>query len=417
MMISTRRRQAARAAAALAAVATFYGSTFVAAREQRSVFHGLPTEPESAFKPVASKSPVDFTRAWLFDDFRAPLADRLDGDSTRIIAADRTGDVAALAATDGSVLWRVRLGEPMTVGPELDGGRVLLTTTSGHLVALDAVDGSTAWRADLGSTPVAPPIASAGRLLVATEAPELLALDSASGALLGRLPLPGRPVPPALAHEVLVVGTDHGMVVAVDPATLKVRWRRYMRRSVTAKVLIDHTRVYVAVADRSLRCLRLSSGSQLWRQRTGAIATASLMAAGDYVYLLCWDDDIYVVSRRSGHLAARVHLDHRLSLDAVRAKEYLYVAPFTEGTVVALSLPGLTLAGKFNLAAPGEWFTTPPVMAGGRVAVGSGRDAGRILALDVNPAPPKKDTPAPGAPAGSPKKDNPTTLPGAAPGR
>ncbi|HYV85196.1 MAG TPA: PQQ-binding-like beta-propeller repeat protein [Patescibacteria group bacterium] len=420
---ATWRRRAARVAAGLAAAAMLFGPTIVPAREERSVFHGMPTEPDSAFKPTPSKNPVDITRAWIFDDFRAPLADRLDGDGTRVIAADRSGDVAALAATDGSVVWRVHLGEAMAVGPELEGGRVLLSTTTGAVVALDAVDGSRDWRAVLGATPVAPPMAAGGRLLVATEAPELLALDPATGAVLGRIPLPGRPVPPSLGEHLVIVGTEHGMVVAVDPATLQVRWRRYLRMAVTAPVLIESKRVYVAVADRTLRCLRLSSGKQVWRQRTGAIATASLMSAGEYVYVLCWDDDIYVVRRSNGHLAARVHLDHRLSLDAVRARDYLYVAPFTEGTVVALSLPGLTMAGKFNLAAPGEWFTTPPVMAGERVAVGSGRAAGRILALDVKPAPPKKGAPAaPGPPAaapeGAPQQGPPAPPPsGATPGR
>lgn len=415
-------RAAVPASAALAAVILILGSAIAPAREQRSVFHGMPMEPESGFKPVASKTPVDFTRAWIFDDFRAPLADRLDGDGGRLFAADRSGDVAALATADGAVQWRVHLGEAMIVGPEMEGGRVLLATTAGTLVALDAGDGHEIWRAALGAAAIAPPLAAAGRLLVATAAPELVGLDPAAGTVLGRLPLPGRPVAPAFGHDVLVVGTDHGMVVAVDPATLRVLWRRYVRQPVTAPALVERKRVYVAVGDRSLRCLRLSSGKPIWRQRTGAIATASPMAAGEYVYVQCWDDDIYVVRAHSGHLAARVHLDHRLSLEAVRAKEYLYVAPFTEGSVVALSLPGLTLAGKFNLDSPGEWFTTPPVVVGERVAVGSGRDAGKVLALDVKPAPPKKGPSAPGAPKEpsakeSPPPKPPSPAPGTTPGR
>jgi outer membrane protein assembly factor BamB len=416
------RRRVRPATGVIAAALLILGTAGAPAREERSVFHGMPTEPESGFKPVASKNPVDFSRAWIFDDFRAPLADRLDGDGGRVIAADRSGDVAALAAADGAVQWRVHLGEAMAVGPELEGGRVVVATSAGALVALDAGDGREIWRSALGAAPIAPPLVADGRMMVVTEAPALVAIDPASGAILGRLALPGRPVAPAIGHDILVVGTDHGMVVAVDPATLHVRWRRYVRQAVTAPPLVERKRVYVAVADRSLRCLRLSSGHQIWRQRTGAIATASPMAAGEYVYVQCWDDDIYVVRAHSGHLAARVHLDHRLSLDAVRAKDYLYVAPFTEGSVVALSLPGLTLAGKFNLDAPGEGFTTPPVVVGERVAVGSGRDAGKILALDVKPAPPKKASPAPGAPKGSPAiappaQGTPAPQPGKTPGR
>src|SRR5262249_34657782 len=146
----------------------------------------------------------------------------------------------------------------------------------------------------------------------------------------------------------------------------------------------------------------------------GSIATAGIMSAGDYLYMQCWDDDIYVVRRRSGHLAARVHLDHRLSLDAARAREYLYVAPFTEGSVVALSLPGLTLAGRFNLDAPGGWVTTPPVRAGGGGA-GAGGGGGGNRGPGGERAPPRRRGRSRGPPSekgpGGPPRRPPTAEP------
>src|SRR5206468_9679153 len=73
-------------------------------------------------------------------------------------------------------------------------------------------------------------------------------------------PLPRPPSPPLFPYTTLF-------------RSLAVRWRRYVRQPVTAPALVERKRVYVAVGDRSLRCLKHSSGKPIWRQRTGAIAT------------------------------------------------------------------------------------------------------------------------------------------------
>jgi outer membrane protein assembly factor BamB len=358
------------------------------ARDQRTVFHGLPMEPESGFRPAPSKKPIAFSKTWMFDEFGSPLAGPPTGDARIVVASDRSGVVVALDAAEGRRVWEARLGEELATGPVLHGDTILQGTAAGAMVAIDAGTGHVAWRVDLGSAPLAIAGEAAGRLFVTTCAPALIALDPVTGAIAARLPLPGLPVLPTLVPSVIVVGTEHGMLMAIDPATFEVRWRRYLRHPITAPPFVHGKRVYVAVGDRSLRCLRLKSGDPIWRQRMGSIATTQMFASGDFVYVPSWDNDIYVVRSGNGHMAARVRLDHRLSLDAALGPEYVFMAPFTEGSVVALSLPMLGMAGRFNLDMPGEWFTTAPVLIGERLAVGSGRETGRVVGLSVNPAPP-----------------------------
>ena len=55
------------------------------------------------------------------------------------------------------------------------------------------------------------------------------------------------------------------------------------------------------------------------------------------------------------------------------------------------------MVGRFALEVPGEWFTTAPLWMGDRVALGYGRDEGRILALNVAE---QKEAP-PAAPGGT----------------
>src|SRR4030095_2920 len=99
----------------------------------------------------------------------------------------------------------------------------------------------------------------------------------------------------------------------------------------------------------------------VWRRGPGSIMTARLLAQDGFVYALCYDNDIYVLRARSGHLRSRIQLDHRLSQAAATTGEHLFRTPFTGATLVGLAFPALGEAGRFHLDAPGEWFTTAPV--------------------------------------------------------
>jgi outer membrane protein assembly factor BamB len=277
----------------------------------------------------------------------------------------------------------VPLQTPLAIGPALIEGVVYQATSGGILHALAVADGTEIWQAPTWGAAIAPPQLVAGNLIVVTDAPALIALDPSDGKEVGRLALPGRPLPPAADDTAIVIGTDHGMVLAVDPYTYSVRWRRYVRHAITAPPLLLESRVYVAAADHSLHCLRRSSGTIRWTQRTGSTVTAHMLALDPFLYVLCFDNDIYIVRLGNGHLTARVRMEHRLSQDAVVRGQHLYLAPYTEGTVIGLALPALGKAGRFALDARGEWFTTRPVVAGDQVAVGYGREAGRIVGLAV----------------------------------
>ena len=164
--------------------------------------------------------------------------------------------------------------------------------------------------------------------------------------------------------------------------------------------------MYFAAADRTLRCLRFRSGRPKWRVRLGAISTARPIALKPFLYVLCYDDDIYVLNARNGHQLTRVRLGHRLDSEPLNTGSHLMVVPFTEAAVVGLALPRLQTVGRYALKVPGEWFTTAPLRVADRIAVGYGRNEGRILALTV--AQKKKDAEEPGGPTTPSSRPRPT---------
>ncbi len=354
------------------------------AARPKSVFRSqaLITAPE--FDDDVKKPALQFVPAWTYAGFRAPLAGDPVPTPSGLVAGARDGEIVALELALGQPYWRTLLGANLSVGPAVVDGLVLQAADDGSLYALDMADGRVVWSVGIDGMATVPPMPDGRRVLVPTDGEVLVAIDPLDGHIAVRRPLPGRvDHPPAVDDGLVVLGTDHGMVLALDAEDLSREWRRYLRYPVTSPVLIDKGLVFVATGDRRVHCLRLKNGRQKWSYRFGSIVTAAMFVRGKFVYVLCYDNDIYVMRRKNGHLVARVRLDHRLDRSADFIRDRLLVVPFTEAAVVELLLPGLRPGGEFRLDRPGEWFTTAPVVFGDRVAVGFGRSAGQIIALDM----------------------------------
>jgi hypothetical protein len=406
---------------AVAVIALVAGLPPAAARDSKSVFTGLPIDPEFGPKPIKAEKPIRFEPAWSFAGFTAPLAGDLAASDTMLAGTDVAGHVVVLDPKDGSQRWRVDLEDAASTGPALAGEAVVQSTSGGKLRAFAAADGRPLWSADLGGTPAGPAVFLGGVVLQTTRTPEVVALDPQDGHVTGRLPLESIPLPPEearLKHGLgAVIAAEGGQVRLVQPASLEVRWRRDLGQSITSPPLVTADRIYLGAGDRSIRSLKLSSGRQKWAQRVGSRISARLVVRGEVLYALCYDTDIYLLGARNGHLKGRAHLDHRLAQDAALGDGRLFVAPYTSAALVGLEFPALAVAGRYELNEHGEWFTTAPAWTADRVALGWGRESGHLVALDIVDAPPeKKQPPKPGPETTGgdkpvPGSKNPDTIP------
>jgi outer membrane protein assembly factor BamB len=370
-------------------------------RPQRSVFSSQSVEWEADGRRRERPATLVFSRVWTFNGFRAPLAGDPLASGRSLFVSSQDGEVVALEQDGGTETWRVSLGEPLALGPAWGPGVVFVTARSGKIRALEMQDGRTTWTTDLRSEPAFLPRLVEGRLLVATAAGLLFALDARDGSVVSRRALPGRPVTPLeRAPGSLLIGTEGGILLAIGEVSLETRWRRDLGNAITSPPVFMDGRVYVALSDRSIRCLRFRSGRQRWKARTGAIITARPFVRAPYLYVPCYDNDIWVLHSRSGHLVSRARLGHRLDSNPAVTEHHLFVVPSTEAALVGLTLPELQTAGQYPLNIPGEAFTTAPVLASERIALGYGRNEGKILALAVADVP----KPAPGSPPATTRK-------------
>ena len=369
-------------------------------RRPKTVFRSQPIEWNADLDEGQAPMTLVFTPAWTWSGFAAPLAGDPVGVLGTIVAAARDGTIAALRPNGGEVAWKASVGAPLAVGPATDGTLVFLATAAGRVLALKGGDGLPAWSADLPSGPAVPIRVIGHRLLIGTLDGTLHSIDTGSGRIEARQDLPGRPsTTPEPAPGSILIGTDHGVVLALDEASLAPVWTHSAGPAITSPPVHDHGRVYFTAADRTIRSLHFRSGRRAWTTRTGAICSVRPIPHDPYLYVLSYDNDIYVLNKRNGHQLTRIRMGHRLDSEPAATSDHLLVVPFTEATVVGLSLPRLRKVGQFALDIPGEWFTTAPLLIEGRVALGFGRDEGRILALNMAEKQ-EESAPPPARPAG-----------------
>ncbi len=224
----------------------------------------------------------------------------------RVFAMDAKASVTAFS-TSGAPMWSVDLtpaadanGEISGGGLAVEGGRVFATTGFGEMVALDAASGGVLWRQRLGS-PVtgAPTVAgkavyAVGRdgaaVAVAVETGlELWSVPGAPGAG-GMIGTSG----PAVGDGVVVFPFASGEVAGVSPATGEGLWIAAVAGQrlgqaygfigdLTGDPVIAGAATYVGSAAGKTAALETAGGKRLWTAAEGALNAPLLVGGSIFV--------------------------------------------------------------------------------------------------------------------------------------
>lgn len=173
------------------------------------------------------------------------------------------GVIEALTADRGVTRWRTTLpGKMVTVTWDTDW--LLCSNDAGDLAALRASDGGLVWRVSLASALVVPPAAGLDRVYVGLDGGRLTSIDLASGQTAWTRTLPGRITGLAPADGQLIVGTTANAVFSLDLATGRQRWRWRVGGDVAGAAASDDRHVYFTARDNLLRAVDLRTGNLRW---------------------------------------------------------------------------------------------------------------------------------------------------------
>jgi hypothetical protein len=185
------------------------------------------------------------------------------GDDRVFVVTDEA--IVALDARTGAPAWRVTTAAA-AVAPTWRSGWLLAGTTTGEIVALRAADGAVVWQRALGS-PLRHPVTIDGdRVYAALEDGSVTAIDITTGAVRWHIGLAGPPGPPLGAGDRVYVGADDNFFYALDAASGRRRWRWRSGGDIAGLPALDAERVYFVSLDNNARALDARSGVQHWRR-------------------------------------------------------------------------------------------------------------------------------------------------------
>lgn len=271
-------------------------------------------------------------------------------DQGRVYASTGYGEVYALNASDGSVVWKRSIGIPFRSGPTVNGGRVFAVTQDNQLFALSTDNGEVLWN-HVGISE------SAGFL------------GAASAAVAGEAV-----VVPFSSGEIFALRVENGRVVWSDNlirtgATTPIAALNDIR----GQVVIDRGDVFATSHSGSTVGIELRTGSRLWDRAIGSSGTP--WAGGDYIYLLSDENELICLTRAEGRVRWVTPLprfeDEKDATGAivwtgpVLAGDRLLLASNT-GVMTAISPYSGEVLGAIEL--PGRTVITP-VVANGTVYV------------------------------------------------
>ncbi|MDX1537453.1 outer membrane protein assembly factor BamB [Arsukibacterium sp.] len=238
---------------------------------------------------VVAKNLSNGRTIWSFDlrdEGNSSLLARFSGETARIaggvtFANDKLylgtedGEVFALNAENGQLLWRAAVSGEVIASPAAGDGLVVVTTTAGTLIALDPETGEQRWFFEDEQPPltirgVSEPVIEAGGVIYGSGTGRVGVLIAERGY--------------QAWEEVIATpqgSTDLSRLVDVD-----------------AKPIVIAGTLYTIAYNGELVAMELRSGRQIWKRDYASFR--NMAVAGNILYLVDSTGGIYAVDRRNG---------------------------------------------------------------------------------------------------------------------
>ncbi len=196
-------------------------------------------------------------------------------DDGKVFATSGFGEVVAMDARNGRVLWKQDLGVPIVNAPTANGGRVFVSTQDNHFFALAQADGRKLW--------------------------DHQGISESAGILEG--------TSAAVAGEYVMAPYSSGEIYALRVQNGRPAWNDMLTHSGVATALselddiagrpvVDRDIVFAISHSGIMAAISLNTGDRLWSRDIGGIQTP--WAAGDYVFVLTSDQQLVCLTRKEG---------------------------------------------------------------------------------------------------------------------
>ena len=227
-----------------------------------------------------------------------------------VFVGDWNGDVYALRAATGRVVWRFRTGGQVKGALALSGHRLYAGSYDHHLYALAARTGKLIWRGSaqerLGGrgTFYSTPAVAYGRVYIGSTDGKVYSFGASTGALRWSQSTGGYVYgSPAVWKEHILVGSYSGRFFSLDAATGDIEWQFEANGPISGSATVLGGLVYFSTLAGRTYALDPQTGKHVWSFADGKYTP--VVAGPDRVYLVGYTKLYGLVRRTSARVAAR----------------------------------------------------------------------------------------------------------------
>ncbi|TPG22607.1 pyrrolo-quinoline quinone [Sphingomonas koreensis] len=271
-------------------------------------------------------------------------------DAGKLYATDGLGDVVALNAADGAVVWRAKPGGPLRGSPTIANGQLYVLSQDNQLYALSEADGKVVWTGSgslesQGVFGVAAPAAAQGTVVAGFSSGELNAYRYENGRDLWGDALSRTSITTSVSSlsdidadpvidqgQVYAVGQG-GRMVALEIVTGQRLWEQDFASLSTPWVSGEW--VFVVTDDAKLVCIARGTGKIRWlaqlpafknqKKHKGAITWSGPVLAGNRLVLVNSEGQIVFASPQTGEIGQTIETKSSFSLSPVVSNDTLYL--------------------------------------------------------------------------------------------
>jgi outer membrane protein assembly factor BamB len=314
-----------------------------------------------------------------------------------VFTLDAAGQVSAVNASGGSVVWRASTTPPNEKDQEgfggglaADAGRIYAATGFGTVVALEAKSGRKLWEKNLGPPLRSSPTASAERVFAVTKEGQVYCLSGSDGTELWTFTgMPERAsilanASPAVDKDMVVVPYPTGDLVALRASNGQPIWQESLARTASGSSLgamSDAARpvlyggvMYAVGHGGRMIATSQKTGERIWSISVGGIEQP--WVAGDTLFVVDSGGQLVAVTRADGRIRWATKLPDGSWSGPVLAGNRLWLAS-SKGQLVGVDPTSGKVASTDDVGNP---VFIAPVVAGGRLYLLS--DNARLYAFN-----------------------------------